>query len=155
MFFKKLNGHFWVLKKVVPLVFSTFPQTCQSTDWQYIVGRNVLSQGNIQGCPLPHHHKVQLLSRSLKLEIKASVPSGREAGARGHSGLIPSVWPPQRPSSGPLFGDTAPLSPAGPGAEASQQPSGPLSQQPPGPSPSWLRSWQNLCACHARAILCP
>lgn len=150
-----------MLKGVVSLVFSTPPcLLCQSTNWQYIIGKNVLNQGNVHVCLLPHPHNVQsgkiiTSLKNLKLKIKGPVPLESTAGAGGHSDLVPLIWPPQRPSSGPLFCDTAPLCPAGQGAAAFQQPSGPLLRQPPGQSPSWLQSREDVCTCHIRGILCP
>ena len=91
----------------------------------------------------------------MKLKIKGPVPLGSAAGADGHSDLVPLIWPPQRPSSGPLVCDTAPLCPAGLGAAAFQQPSGLLSRQPPDQSPSWSQSREDLCTCHTRGTLCP
>lgn len=95
-----------------------------------------------------------MLYRNPELKINGSVLTGSKADGYGLSGLVPSVWPPRRPFSGPLFFGTAPLCPAGPGAGAFQQPSGQLLLQPPGPSPSWLKSRRNLSTCHTRGMLC-
>lgn len=92
---------------------------------------------------------------NLNLKIKGLVLLGSAAGAGGYCDLVPLIWPPQKPSSGPLFCDTAPLCPAGQGAAAFQQPSGPLLRQPPGQSPSWLQSREDLFTCHTRGIPCP
>ena len=82
VFFKNLNWHFWMLKGVVPLVFSTSPcLICQSTNRQYIIGKNMLNQGNVQVCLLPHPHNVQFgkvitLLKELETQDKRPYPAG-------------------------------------------------------------------------------
>lgn len=118
----------------------------------------MLSKGHAPLCLFPDHYvsfrkiTIMKLSKDLKLQINGPILPEGAAGACGLSGLVPSIWPPLKPFSGPLFCDTAPLYPVGPDAEASQQPSGLLLQQPPGLSPSWLKSRQNLRIYHTRVM---